>query len=244
MKKKSKIIQLILMVILIISSSSYASELTLDYNDSTKNYSIENQFYIDEGTISSENYYKDQIRPFGQIGVKEKIFLNMKHYYQDGQTWSGYNMKTCGKTIGNAGCAVTSFTMITNYYGFNDDPGEVNSILGDLACGLHYVAAGNKYGLSLVGNVHASVSESYAKNYILGALRNNRPVLVGMKYGSSGTHFVVARGYFEEIYEPENGFYGRKYYYIYDPSANKDYMFLDDYFDDGYSVHRLKVYDN
>lgn len=138
---------------------------------------------------------------------------------------------------------MTSFSMITNHYGFNDNPDVVNRKIGDYACPFSYASAGSVYSLSLVGNVHNNVTESYAKSYILGALRNNKPVMVGL-YKGSKTHFVVVNGYLEEAYDPGIGSYGEIYYYIKDPESDIAYDYLDQYFKAGWEVNRLKVYGN
>ncbi len=35
-------------------------------------------------------------------------------------------MKTGGKTIGSAGCTLTSFSMVASFYGSTDNPRQVN----------------------------------------------------------------------------------------------------------------------
>lgn len=243
---KRVFITLSLTLVLLLSFTSVFAEapFVLDVDDSKKDFTEENAKLLSDGQKTVEEFYGSTGQGVIQStpGIKEEIFLPMTHYYQDGQPWSKNIMQTCGSTIGEAGCAVTSFAMITSYYGYSDDPGEVNTKLGSYACPFSYANAGSKYSLSLVGDVHQSVSNDYAKSYILGALRNNRPVLVGLNGGS--THFVVAYGYVEEIYDPGQGFYGNKYYYIYDPWSPRDYYELDQYLNNGWSVNRLKVYDN
>lgn len=218
------------------------NEMVLDINDSTKDFTEENNFYYTEGKKSLTKS-ESLIQPMGTVGVQEEKWLSMVHYYQNGQSWSGNIMQTCGYTIGSQGCALTSFSMVTDYYGYSDNPGEVNTRLGSYACPLAWSSAGQRYNLDLVGSVHTQVSSSYAKDYIRGALRNNRPVIVGFIKGSS-THFVVARAFVKETYQPELGFYGNEYFYIHDPYSGRNYKFIDDYLDAGYSIHRLKVYDN
>lgn len=198
---------------------------------------MRNGLRLDKGKTDSKNIITSI------PGVAESIFLNMPHYYQSGQSWSNDIMQSQGLTIGSAGCALTSFTMVTNYYGYTDNPGEVNSKLGSAACPLAWSTAGSKYSLSLVGNISAATSESDAKTFILGALRQNRPVIVGFKKGTS-THFVVARAYLRETYDPSEGLYGEETFYIYDPSSGRDYSYLDDYLAADYYVYSLKVYDN
>ncbi len=148
-------------------------------------------------------------------------------YRQAGQTWSNDIMQTAGHTIGSQGCCLTSFTNIQRFYGGTLNPGEVNSRLGNSACPFNYASAANTFGYSIVNQQYGSVTDSYAISFIVGSIDSVRPVLVGMEY-SGGTHFVTAYGYSGD------------YIYIRDPAGR--YTFLNDYFDAGYSVHRLYVY--
>lgn len=224
------------------SEKDIKNEMILDVDDLTKDFSEENNFYYTEG---KKNLTKSEslIQPMGQVGVQEEKWLSMVHYYQNGQSWSNNIMQRYGTTIGAEGCALTSFAMVTDYYGYSDNPGTVNTKLGSSACPLAWSSAGQKYNLDLIGSVHSQVSSSYAKNYIKGTLRNNRPVIVGFIKGNS-THFVIARAFVKETYQPELGFHGNEYFYIHDPYFGRNYKFIDDCLNAGYSIHRLKVYDN
>lgn len=245
MRKKGALILLLVAVMLttqmVIADDNYGAiydQIILDIDDSGKDYSFENELIFRNGLERDTNN-----TIFGTPGVQEYISLKFTHYYQNRQSWSNDIMRTCGSTIGNAGCALTSFTMVTDYYGYSDNPGQVNALLGNLACPIYWTQSGAKYGLTLVGNVGEGYSESYVKTYIRGALRLDRPVIVGFKKGSS-THFVVARAYLKETIDPYEGTTGREYFYIYDPSYGRDYLFVDDYLNEGWVVHSLKVYDN
>ena len=163
--------------------------------------------------------------------TKARKFLTVTHYYQDDPSWSQDKMQTCNKTIGEAGCTLTSFAMIANYYGcLNDDPDQVNTTMGDNACPFMYYVAAQKYNLDIVNAIHESVSDNDAIDFIIGGISANRPVLVGMKKdGSSNTHFVLAYGYDGSTI------------YIHDPASNRNYTQLGQYLS-GYSVNRLYIY--
>ena len=163
--------------------------------------------------------------------TKASKTLQLTHYYQDGnQSWSNDIMQTCGKTIASAGCCLTSFAMIEQFFGGGDNPGAVNEKMGNDACPFVYKTGATKYGLTIINSKHATVSDDDAINFIVGAIDGGNPVLVGMqKDGSSSTHFVAAYGY--------NG----STIYIHDPASHRDYTTLAEYLD-SYYVNRLYVY--
>lgn len=241
---------IVLLAVLLSVSSVFASGHPLDIDDSTKDYTKENAQFVKDGQKSIQEYYNLENHSelldssiFSVPGATEYINLSMVHYFQNNQPWSGYKMQTCGTSIGLEGCALTSFAMVLDYYGYNDDPGTVNSTLGNSACPFEWTTNGSLYNLRLVGNEHKSVTDTYAKDFIRGALRTNKPVIVGfVKSNGNETHFVVAYGYLEEENSPTEGLFGRKYYYIKDPAHQRNYKFLDDYLNAGWSINRLKVY--
>lgn len=101
-------------------------------------------------------------------------------------------MQTCGYTIAQAGCALTSSAMLLKYYGVNTDPPTLNTCLGNAACPLYWgsVASSCSEGkVSLVGARHLF---SYAA--IDQDLAAGKPVIVWVKTSSGGTHFVVVTG--------------------------------------------------
>lgn len=156
------------------------------------------------------------------------------HYYQNnGDRWCSDIMQTEGLSISRAGCAVVSFAMIQRYMGGTADPGEVNSILGNHACLFNYEGAARDFGYTLVNKITESVTQSYVQSFAVGAIGRNMPILLGMKYGVDGTHFVMAYGYRN---------LGTPTIYILDPDHGKNYTQLQQYYDAGYSVHRLITY--
>jgi len=203
--------------------------------DSTEDFTKANEEIIKRGREKLITI----LAPIPGETLLEGISLSMSKYFQSGQSWSGDYMQYCGVKIGTDGCALTSFSMVVNYYGFSHNPGVVNSNLGSYACPFDWqgaVGSNTPYSpLYLAGSVHNSVSDSYAKDYILGSLRDNRPVIVGMYKGTT-PHFEVARAY-------EHWDNGEKNYFIYDPSSS-NYNLLLHYIDNGWTINRLKVYDN
>jgi len=60
---------------------------------------------------------------------------------QNDPRWRDDVMQTCGETIGDAGCALTSAAMVFNYYGASTNPPTLNACLGDHACPLYWAIA-------------------------------------------------------------------------------------------------------
>lgn len=193
---------------------------------------------LDDNTgINQEDYEKAnaELIQKGRMArmAKASKTLQLTHYYQDGkQSWSSDVMQTCGKTIASAGCCLTSFAMIEQFFGGGDDPGAVNRKMGNDACPFVYKTAETKYNLTILNSKRGTVSDEDAINFIVGAIADGNPVLVGMqKDGSSSTHFVAAYGYDGSTI------------YIHDPASNRDYTTLAKYLEN-YYVNRLYVYTN
>lgn len=170
----------------------------------------------------------------GQAAIRQRStnYLNVPHYYQNGQTWSNDIMQSRGLTIGSAGCCLTSFTMIQRYLGGNNNPRGVNNALGNAACLFNYSTAATIFGYTISNYKHETVSDEYAIDFIAGAIDLGYPVLVGMEKDSDdSTHFVAAYGH--------NG----NTIFIHDPASGRDYATLDTYLQN-YHVNRLYVYKN
>lgn len=171
---------------------------------------------------------------FVQIGEElsqrslTKVLPNFKNLQQTDSRWSNEVMKTCGKTIGNSGCCLTSFTMIQQYYGGTDNPSQVNKKLGNAACPLQYGKAAELYGYGYNAVVQGVILSNYI-NYIKGAIDSGNPVLVGMSTASGSTHFVAAYGY------------DNNEIIISDP-ASRNYQLLSQYTNNGYVVNNLCTY--
>lgn len=160
---------------------------------------------------------------------EENINLYVPKYYQNQQPWSNDIMQTKGYKIGTHGCALTSFAMVTNYYGSNHNPGKVNTVLGNAACSLNWITAKSKYNLEYdVKSNQNGIDESVAKTWIRDALRQNRPVIVCLKNPiNNGTHFVVVEWYARVRYHEDLP--PVELFLIHDPSAHINYRYLDDY---------------
>lgn len=164
----------------------------------------------------------------------EKTLSCPVHYYQNnGDKWCYNIMQTKGSTIHKEGCCLVSFAMIQRYMGGTADPGKVNQTLGNYACPFNYEKAAENFGYRVANKIMESVTQSYVKTFVTGAIGANRPVLIGMTY-TGGTHFVMAYGFYNT--DPWTVL-------IYDPDHGKNYTTLQQYYNQGYSVNRLVTYE-
>jgi len=218
-------------------------DISVEEEDTSKNAQTFKKYYLDglrkNGTpIVLETNELDDLALAYVPEVLEYIALPVPLYRQDGQSWSNDPMLTEGYTIGESGCALTSFTMIANYYGSNDHPGEVNQTLDKKACPINWIVAGDKYGLTYGGSTPVS-NRTTAETIVLGALRNRTPCILFFKKGST-PHFVVATGYVR--YKELDGSIHEKFY-INDPSTNINYDCISDFYAKGWVMINIRVYE-
>lgn len=217
-----------------------ATMLTLSVTVSAVANDIPSYPYDDIDELNPEDFVQAnaelmQIGRMAQMRRSSKS-LTVVHYYQSNQTWSSDIMQNAGVTIGSQGCTLTSFAMIERYLGGNDDPGQVNTKMGNSACdkknGFSYTVAASKYDFTISNYLRddSEIEISSARDFIIGGIDSDYPVLVGLKTSSGNTHFVTAYGY--------NG----TTIYIHDPAYYTDHTLLSDYLDKGYKVHRLYLY--
>lgn len=160
---------------------------------------------------------------------------NFPFYKQNDSQWSDVVMKSANLTIGRSGCCLTSFAMVQKYYGGSDNPEQVNATMGDAACPFQYYRAAELYGYTISTLVMNTTSYSDTVNYVVGALTEGHPVMIGMNTADgSRPHFVVAYGHaYDKIF-------------IKDPigSADSGIVYLSSYTDNGYHVDNIVVYNN
>ena len=157
--------------------------------------------------------------------------------YQGDEAWKDCIMLTRGRTIGAAGCCLTSFTMIQQYYGGTDTPDLVNTRMGNYACDFYYYEAADIFDYTITSCImkdsdEAPVSYEDMVDYVWAAIWEGHPVLIGMRHETENTHFVVAYGY---AYD---------YIFIKDPAQSRNKTYLSEYMDLGYEIHRVIIYEN
>lgn len=156
------------------------------------------------------------------------------HYYQEDSRWSGDIMQDEGLPIGTHGCCLTSFAMVQTFFGGTDTPTEVNQKMGTNACPFEFTYVPTVYGYTIKNYHRGTVTNTYAANFVVGAIDSNLPAIVGMVPSVGNTHFVTAYGY--------TVVNGVTTIIIYDPARSRNYTNLTQYLNSGYSVNRLYVY--
>lgn len=116
---------------------------------------------------------------------------------QKDERWKDVIMQSEGLTIGDAGCALTSFTMVSNWLSnTNLTPADVNTRMGNYACGFNWAKASEIFGYTLTVSNRNDAGISDGADIILGAIDYyQKPVIVGMRTSGGAKHFVVAYGY-------------------------------------------------
>lgn len=142
-------------------------------------------------------------------------------------------MQTKGYSIGSQGCVLTSFAMYADWDGSNDDPGDVNTTMGNDACLFAWDEAGTNYDLGSPTISWSSLTDAQAIVALIGIMDACTPAIVGMEYGSNGTHFVFARGYVASS--------SGAIIYIHDPASTNNTT-LGQYFNSNYSVNKIVYY--
>jgi len=106
---------------------------------------------------------------------------------QNDPAWRFTIMQTGGDTIGNYGCALTSTTMLLNYYGAVMSPDQLSACLGSDADLLHWAQVNHCTN----GIVRFQDDLDFTWEAIDAQLAAGTPVIVGFRGGPAGMHFVV-----------------------------------------------------
>jgi hypothetical protein len=101
-------------------------------------------------------------------------------------------MRTCNRTISQAGCALTSAAMVLKYYGVRTDPPTLNSCLGNRACPLWWGPVASSCSERKVSGV--AFKQGFSYTVIDQYLAAGKPVIVWVRTRTGGTHFVVVNG--------------------------------------------------
>jgi len=129
------------------------------------------------------------------------------YYSQRDERWAYTNIGASSESIGNVGCLVTSVAMVLKSKGVDVDPASIaaNSCYFDL-CSTAYM----KFSIDLPGGKRRSGSPGIPTSEINSKLDGGEPVIVGLRAGSVGTHFIVLKKkdgddwiMFDPIYGPD-----------------------------------------
>jgi hypothetical protein len=129
-KKQFIIILTLLLLILSMVGTSFADGTQLD-----DTIIVEDRYGDLIGEMSYEEYMKFLygeyfIVPYNTIpGIIENKRLVFTRYLQSDPRWSSQRLLKGSNTIGSHGCALTSAAMLLDFFGYNDNPLEVNNKL-------------------------------------------------------------------------------------------------------------------
>jgi hypothetical protein len=130
------------------------------------------------------------------------IWLPIPALSQRNPGWANEVMQTCGQTIGNAGCLLTSATMVFQFYGSSKNPKQVNQCMGNKACPWYFAEGGDNCSESKAAFL-GIYSPTY-NNFIWALSQGYPPIL------EVGGHWVV-------IYGVSGSGTQDSHYYIVDP---------------------------
>lgn len=157
------------------------------------------------------------------------IWLYVPRFSQTDPAWSGNNMQTCGRTIGNAGCLLTSAAMVFKYYGASTNPGRLNTCMGDNACPWKFAPGANcSEGKAAWDNLYG-----FSYGTLVWALSNGWPPILELVNGDN-THWVVVNAVRGDGLSDRN-------YRISDP-FDGTIKVLASYTDNGWTKNRIAVY--
>ncbi|MGH7246291.1 MAG: hypothetical protein ACREGI_05175 [Candidatus Levyibacteriota bacterium] len=107
------------------------------------------------------------------------------YYNQRDSQWGGLALNHTQYTIASDGCLLTSVAMVITHYGHRVTPIDVNSNPSNFAS---YYPAYLLYTVNVAG-----VTATRVSSVIDGTLSSGNPVIVGIRYSSGDTHFVVLK---------------------------------------------------
>ena len=136
--------------------------------------------------------------------------LSVPNIRQDWEPWRYQNYAFTTRPIEMAGCALTSLTMLMNYYGLNSDPQEMNDWLknnGGYAGAdaiIWSVAVSRVAGLVNLGVIGYPYGADLG--YIRSVIDRGFPVLAEVYYKGT-SHYVVLTGYNETTFYVNDPWY-------------------------------------
>jgi len=135
------------------------------------------------------------IAPSGGEYFFHRVELSVPQIFQDDDKWGDTTLASTHDTIGGEGCAITSISMIFQFYGIDTDPQRLNDFLNGNG---GYTPEGWVYwekAALLAPDRVKHVYEDLPSYYLIDTnLSRGNPVIVKLKLPSGITHFVVIAG--------------------------------------------------
>jgi len=180
-----------------------------------------------EGPVLSEPVEALGLSPLALLD----IWLNVPRLSQNDPAYKNDVMQSCGMTIGQAGCALASASMVFKYYGTNNkNPDRLNTCMGNKACPFWWI-----YGAEHCSERKATYVGYYNFSYstLVWALESGRPPILKLSK-SDKTHWVVVNAVHGNGFSPDD-------FRINDPwnGINKN---LASYTNNGWTLSNIVVY--
>lgn len=155
----------------------------------------------------------------------------VKTYSQNDPQWRDLIMKSRNENvndkIGVAGCALTSASMMLNYYRVNTDPNELNACMGTDSNPINWSLPAIQCSDGFIAGVQRDYFSWDALNE---QLKQGQPAIVGLLGGQTGVHFVVVVGGSDSIAAT---------YRVNDPWDGTNYKSLAYFVNKGYQLQWL-----
>jgi hypothetical protein len=139
--------------------------------------------------------WKKKLHPSGGRYFLRRVELPVPQYFQGDDRWAADNLGPTEGTLGAEGCAITSVSMIFNYYGIQTDPQRLNNFLntngGYTPQGWLYWEKAAELAPTRVKHVYEDAPSYYL---IDSNLEKGNPVIVRIRFKNGITHFVVIAG--------------------------------------------------
>ena len=183
--------------------------------------------------VAVNGSYSNTTGSYGMNVGWASLYAKVNRLVQSDLRWTNVHLGNINSnpTIGSQGCALTSFTMVLNFWNNSSKtPIDVNNDMGVSAYDFQWTTAKSKYNLQLtsLGSSDNPTNTNSGKKFAIEQLKLGRPVIIGMK-SPKQPHFVVATGYYNgEIY-------------IKDPGG-KNYTKLSQYLNNSYYIYEAFAY--
>lgn len=161
--------------------------------------------------------------------------LSVPHLYQDKGSWAN-KATPCGHFIfKDAGCAATSYTMMSRYYGNSTETPptfctKYQNKNGTCICNQTADGAAKVVGKTAIAGASPTKNEIY--NICVNAIDKKKTVII--RTNKWGSHYVIAYGYYITSS-------GNPTIYIHDPESDYDATTLGTYFNSGAIVREYAV---
>lgn len=186
---------------------------------------------IEEGfkTINTIKANRSQGKSIGLRYIEDNLSVPLLR--QDSGSWKNNLIPGSSYTFSQAGCGMTSYAMVFNYYGYNETPETVaTKYYNEYGNPINFTSSRivSLYNCSIeaVGSVS---SASALQAAIVGGINNGYPTVLKMIKGSN-THFIVARGYSQATGSDPI------IINIRDPESDINYSRLNSYYENGWQA--------